>query len=179
MFYGTLNLNKMKMTLSILGLCLVGLASFTAALARAENLVTPSLTSDAKIPGQMLPVNAIAIMGGQQIELEVATTPKQKMLGLMYREFLPPNRGMLFNFEPAQYASFWMKNVLIPLDLVFFRDNRIVAIAANVPPCNVNPCPTYGPETKIDGVIELPGGRAIELGLQPGDLIAIEYLNRP
>ena len=171
MFYGTLNLNKMKMTLSILGLCLVGLASFTAALARAENPVTPSLTSDAKIPGQMLPVNAIAIMGGQHIELEVATTPKQKMLGLMYREFLPPNRGMLFNFEPAQYASFWMKNVLIPLDMVFFKDNRIVAIAANVPPGNVNPCPTYGPE--------LPGGRAIELGLQPGDLIAIEYLNRP
>lgn len=175
MFYGTRD--PMKITLSILGSCLLALSVFTHGVARAENTVMSPSKSDNKNLGQMLPITAIAIMAGQRIELEVATTSQQKSIGLMYREFLPPNRGMLFTFSPSQYASFWMKNVSIPLDMVFLQGNRIVAIAANVPPCNTIPCPTYGPAKKIDRVIELPGGRAIELGLQPGDSISIEYLN--
>lgn len=123
--------------------------------------------------GQRLPVSAIAQVGKEQIKLEVARTPQQQVMGLMYREFLPTDRGMLFLFEEVRLARFWMKNVTIPLDMVFLRDNEIQAIIADVPPCTTAPCPTYGPSVMINQVIELPGGRAAELGLKAGDHITL------
>ncbi|ACK69377.1 protein of unknown function DUF192 [Gloeothece citriformis PCC 7424] len=129
--------------------------------------------------GQMLPISAKAIMKGETIELEVAKTPQQQALGLMYRTELPKNRGMFFPFSEARYAKFWMKNVAISLDMIFLKDGTIQAIFADVPPCQSDPCPVYGPATLVDGVIELPGGRAAELGLEPGDRITLEFLNTP
>ena len=126
----------------------------------------------------MLPVGAKATLGGEVIALEVARTPQQQALGLMYRTDLPENRGMLFDFESPRTAHFWMKNVEIPLDMIFLRDGQIRMIASNVPPCNSTPCPTYGPEGLVDKVIELPGGRAKELGLETGDRVNIEFLKR-
>jgi uncharacterized membrane protein (UPF0127 family) len=126
--------------------------------------------------GQLLPITAKAMVRDQVIDLEVAQTPEQQMLGLMYRQCLPSNRGMLFSFNPPRYTRFWMKNVVIPLDMVFLYQGKIQAIAADVPPCANDPCPTYGPRTPIDRVIELPGGRAAQLGLEVGDRITIEFL---
>lgn len=125
--------------------------------------------------GQMLPVTAKANMGQAVIELEVASTPEQQAMGLMYRTSLPDNRGMLFPFEEARYAQFWMKNVAINLDMIFLRQGVIEAIYPNVPPCVAEPCPTYGPNTIVDQVIELKGGRANELGLKKGDRIRINF----
>ncbi|MDY7014675.1 MAG: DUF192 domain-containing protein, partial [Cyanobacteriota bacterium] len=116
-----------------------------------------------------------AILGGETIELEVTQTPQQQALGLMFRDRLPDNRGMLFVFEPAQPVGFWMKNVKIPLDMIFLRDGIVRAIAS-VPPCTSDPCPTYGPEEPIDQVIELRGGRAAELGLKEGDRAIVNFL---
>lgn len=127
--------------------------------------------------GQTLPITAVAVMGKESIELEVARTPQQQSTGLMFREALADNRGMLFPFESARIARFWMKNVPVSLDMIFLDGDRIVDIAANVPPCESEPCPVYGPESLVDGVIELRGGRAEELGIQTGDTIAIEWLN--
>lgn len=127
--------------------------------------------------GQILPVTAEVELNGELIGLEVATTPQQQAIGLMARESLPDDRGMLFPFEPPRPVSFWMKNVLIPLDMVFIRNGEIVAIARDVPPCESTPCPTYGPdEQAVEYVIELRGGRAAELGLQSGDRIEIHWL---
>ncbi|MGL6342874.1 MAG: DUF192 domain-containing protein [Waterburya sp.] len=133
--------------------------------------------------GQMLPITATAEMAGETIQLEVAKTPEQQATGLMFRESLADNRGMLFPFENERIARFWMKNVSISLDMIFLNDNRIVGIAADVPPCQADPCPVYGPETSkeqvilVDQVIELRGGRAAELGLKTGDKINIKLLN--
>lgn len=127
--------------------------------------------------GQILPVSARAIVGNETIDLEVAVTPEQTSLGLMYRTSLSDRRGMLFIFNRARYLKFWMKNVKIPLDMIFMREDKIEAIAANVPPCTTSNCPSYGPPTLIDRVIELRGGRAAELGLKVGDRIEIEFLN--
>ncbi|MBE9047451.1 DUF192 domain-containing protein [Pleurocapsales cyanobacterium LEGE 10410] len=127
--------------------------------------------------GQMLPITAVAEIGQEYIQLEVAQTPKQQSTGLMFRETLADNRGMLFTFESARIARFWMKNVPISLDMVFLNGDRVIDIAANVPPCKSNPCPVYGPEALVDRVIELRGGRAQELGIQAGDTIAIKSLN--
>lgn len=126
--------------------------------------------------GQMLPVTAQVDVNGEVIQLEVAETQQQQAMGFMYRSEIPDDRGMLFPFSPPRRVSFWMKNVRVPLDMVFLRDGQVVAIAADVPPCTSDPCPTYGPPAVIDTVMELRGGRAAELGLQAGDAIAVEFV---
>jgi hypothetical protein len=124
-----------------------------------------------------LPITAVTTLGSQEIFLEVATTPQQQSLGLMYREALPDDRGMLFPMGQPRPVSFWMKNVPVPLDMVFIYDGTIQAIAAAVPPCTAEPCPTYGPGPQpIDQVIELRAGRAAELGLAMGDAVVVRPL---
>jgi hypothetical protein len=94
----------------------------------------------------------------------------------MYRTSLPDNRGMLFEFKSARRVSFWMKNCKISLDMIFLRDGVVKAIELSAPPCTADACPTYGPNTTVDRVIELRGGRATELGVKVGDPIEIEFL---
>jgi uncharacterized protein len=128
---------------------------------------------------QMLPITAEAKIGRETIKLEVAQTSTQQAIGLMFRESLERERGMLFPFESARIARFWMKNVSIPLDMIFLQGDRVVDIAINVPPCKTESCPVYGPDLLVDRVLELPGGRSQELGLKPGDKIAIEFISTP
>ena len=130
-------------------------------------------------PGQLLPVSAIAQIVTQteeyRFDLEVTRTSEEQALGLMFHSALPDNRGMLFPFPQARRASFWMKDVPVPLDMVFIRNTEVIAIAAEVPPCASLPCPSYGPNGElVDQVLELRGGRAAEIGLQPGDTVTIE-----
>lgn len=127
--------------------------------------------------GQTLPISAQAILPqGEKIGLEVAITPQQQMMGLMYRPALPDDRGMLFVFPSAQPVKFWMKNVPVALDMVFLHNGVIKYIETAAPPCKEEPCPTYGPDVVIDQVIELRANRATELNLQIGDRIKIESL---
>jgi hypothetical protein len=127
--------------------------------------------------GQQLPISAKANLGGQDIFLEVARTPQQQAMGLMHRPALPDDRGMLFLMTPPRLVSFWMMNVPVPLDMVFIYQGKILAIAAEVPPCTATPCPTYGPGNQlVDAVIELRSGRAAELGLAPGDTVIVTPL---
>jgi uncharacterized membrane protein (UPF0127 family) len=128
--------------------------------------------------GQLLPVSVNTTIGdrgladsSQIIGLEVANTPQEQATGLMFRTELPDDRGMLFPIVPAGNVRLWMKNVFIELDMVFLREGIVQAIIPNVPPCLSDTCPNYGPDVPVDGVIELKGGRAAELGLKVGDLI--------
>ena len=136
--------------------------------------VSSSLTSLA----QVLPVTAQVELGGEVLDLEVTRTVEEQATGLMYRASLADDRGMLFSFEPARPVQFWMKNVVIDLDMVFVHEDKIVGIAEDVPPCNSNPCATYGPGfgVLVDEVIELRGGRAAELGLAVGDAVVVKPL---
>ena len=87
----------------------------------------------------------------------------------MYREALAPDRGMLFPYDPPQIASFWMKNTLIPLDIIFIRgDGTIARIAANTVPLSLEPVQSLEP---VAAVLEIAGGRAAELGIEPGDRV--------
>jgi hypothetical protein len=79
---------------------------------------------------------------------------------------------MLFPFTEPRYPQFWMKNVVIPLDMIFLRSGIVQAVYFNVPPCADEPCPLYAPNKLVDQVIELRGGRAEELGVQVGDRIS-------
>ncbi len=96
-------------------------------------------------------------------------------MGLMYRTELPPDRGMLFVFNPPRPVKFWMKNTLIPLDMLFVSNGVVKYIGADIPPCKVADCPSYGPaiNVAIDGVIELRGGSAAALKIKVGDLLRI------
>jgi uncharacterized protein len=134
---------------------------------------TPTVQEDL---AQMLPISAEAEIAGQMIQLEVARTPQQQAQGLMFRPALPDDRGMLFPLDPPRIASFWMKNTPQPLDMVFLLDGEVKAVIANAPPCTTQPCPTYGPGTRVNQVIELRGGRAAELGLKAGDRVTIRFL---
>jgi uncharacterized protein len=126
--------------------------------------------------GQNLPISAQFAIGNRIVGLEVAETSEQQATGLMYRTTLAGDRGMLFEFNPPQNVRFWMKDVVIPLDMIFVKDGKVKAILAAVPPCKTTPCPTYGPGISIDRVIELRGGRAKELGLNVGASIDIKFL---
>jgi len=85
----------------------------------------------------------------------------------MFRRALAPDEGMIFPYDPPQPVGFWMKNTLIPLDMVFIgADQRVGRIAANVPPLSLDTVPSGIPVT---AVLELRGGRAAELGISVGD----------
>lgn len=159
----------------VLGILLIGCSTPTPA-------ISPTAMPDSQVKapvnlGQTLPISAQAIIAGRIIELEVAQTQQQQATGLMYRITLPDNRGMLFSFDSPQPVRFWMKNVRIPLDMIFLKDGEVKAISASVPPCTAEPCPTYGPGTVVNQVIELRGGRAAELGVKVNDKVNIKFLD--
>jgi uncharacterized membrane protein (UPF0127 family) len=143
-----------------------------------NNSILANQSPTAITSGQMLPVSARVRIADRPIELEVAETAEQQDIGLMYRTALPNDRGMLFEFKSARLASFWMKNCQISLDMIFLRDGVVEAIEVSAPPCTADPCPTYGPDTAVDRVIELRGGRAAELGVKVGDRIEIDFLSQ-
>lgn len=168
-------LGRIGCCLMILGVGLISIPSWTKLQGGVPPLLAQTLSQQPK--GQMLPISAIAQIGSQQIELEVAQTPRQQAIGLMFRTSLPPDRGMLFSFQPPRMVGFWMKNCKIALDMIFIRDGVVQDIQAEAPPCTSEPCPTYGPSVPVDQVIELQGGRAQELGVQVGDRIVIQPLS--
>ena len=107
---------------------------------------------------------------GHAFTVEMARTPAQQELGLMNRHGLAPDAGMLFPFDPPRPASFWMRNTLIPLDMIFIRpDGSIARIAANTVPMSETPVAVAEPMT---AVLEIGGGRAAQLGIREGDRVA-------
>jgi uncharacterized membrane protein (UPF0127 family) len=145
--------------------------------AKSPTVTPKSPTQKVVNAGQNLPIAAEATLRENiKIQLEVAQTQEQQMMGLMYRPALADNRGMLFMFPTAQPVQFWMKNVPVALDMVFLRNGTVEYIQASAPPCEKEPCSTYGPSVLIDQVIELRSGRAAELGLQKGDQVKIDFL---
>lgn len=144
----------------------------------APSTPTATETPMADPRGQQLAVTAVTTLGGEEIFLEVAATPQQQALGLMYRDALPGDRGMLFPMGRPRPVSFWMKNVPVALDMVFVYQGQIVGLI-EAPPCPADPCPTYGPGNQlVDQVIELRAGRAAELGLAVGDEVVIREVGQ-
>lgn len=123
-------------------------------------------------PVSGLPVVPLRIRHGSKtftIRVEVARSPQEQAKGLMFRTTMGADEGMIFPFDPPRGASFWMRNTVIPLDLLFIApDGRISNIAANAVPYDETPLQSIGPAR---AVLELNGGRAAQLGIVPGDRV--------
>jgi uncharacterized membrane protein (UPF0127 family) len=101
-----------------------------------------------------------------RFRVEVARTPEQQGQGLMFRTEMGPNEGMIFPTATPQFRSFWMRNTVIPLDLLFIGADQLVGnIAADAVPYSLDSIPSEGP---VIAVLELNGGRAKALGITPG-----------
>lgn len=114
-------------------------------------------------------VEIVTGRGRSRFQVEIAATRAEQARGLMFRKSLAPDRGMLFIYKRPQPAAYWMKNTLIPLDIIYIQpDGRILSIVRNARPGDETPLPSGG---LVLGVLELAGGRAAQLGILPGDRV--------
>jgi uncharacterized membrane protein (UPF0127 family) len=121
-----------------------------------------------------LPTTILQLPDGRSVTLEIAATPQQRSLGLMFRPRLADNRGMLFLFPHADTHAIWMKNTLIPLDILWLDDHyRIIHLEAAAPPCRSEPCPIYQPPAPAWYVIELAAGAATRSDLRIGAILPV------
>jgi uncharacterized membrane protein (UPF0127 family) len=138
----------------------------------AFGLISCAFAAEILGPQPTLPQAPLIIetaKGPSRFTVEMATSWSEQQRGLMFRKELAPNAGMLFDFVTEQMEAFWMKNTLIPLDLLFIKANGTIArIAPNAKPLSEDSIPSYEP---VRAVLEIPGGRAAQLGLKAGDVV--------
>jgi uncharacterized membrane protein (UPF0127 family) len=106
------------------------------------------------------------------LKVEVADSKRERELGLMHREKLEEGHGMLFIFEDEALRNFWMKNTLVPLDIIFFNSQKkAVSFAENMEPCKVAACPSYGSGEPARYALEVPAGFVKNHVVSVGDTI--------
>lgn len=102
-------------------------------------------------------------------QVEVVREERERNRGLMFRQSLPDNGGMLFDYNPPQEVAFWMKNTYIPLDIIFIdATGRIMRIAENTTPLSLEQIPSGG---VARAVLEIKGGQSAKLGIKVGDRV--------
>ncbi|MEO5773860.1 MAG: DUF192 domain-containing protein [Sphingomicrobium sp.] len=119
---------------------------------------------------EQIPLTIHSKGGAYRFTVEVARTPQEQERGLMFRQAVDPDKGMIIFPQPQpQIANVWMKNVLIPLDMIFIRANGTIArIEANAVPLSLDPVSSGEP---VIAVLELAGGRTTELGIAANDKV--------
>ena len=150
------------MVLLLAVLCGLGVLPPQRAGAEADRLETSELWIETARGGRF------------SFTVELAVTSEQQAQGLMFRESMAPDAGMLFVFDRVRQAAFWMKNTLIPLDMLFIgADGRIVNIAERTTPLSTESVPSAAP---VQAVLEINGGLSRMLGIAPGDRVIHELL---
>jgi uncharacterized protein len=158
----------MKQLLSV-----VVLAMLLACSSRTDE-VPPAANAGAPPAG----MPTVTMPRGQVVYVEVAANAESRQRGLMFRDSLAADRGMIFLFPEPGLHPFWMKNTLIPLDILWLdAAAKIVYIGAKIPPCEADPCASYSPGVDASYVLELRSGRAAELGLKVGDTLRFAGLD--
>jgi len=112
---------------------------------------------------------------GQRFDIEIADNQEARARGLMFRDSMPADHGMLFIFESSYVQTFWMKNTRIPLDILYFDSNyKLVSVQQRVPPCRSDPCAQYPSTGPAQYVLELNSGMAEKLGAKSGDVLTVK-----
>jgi hypothetical protein len=138
--------------------------------------VAVGIASAARLKYDTVEVTLISRQRRFKIRAEVADTRAKASLGLMHRSQLAPDAGMLFVFPDEAVRSFWMKNTLIPLDIIFVsEDFEIRRIVRNALPCEHSPCPRYSSVYPVKYVVEINSGLSEEIGLEHGDRIEVNF----
>jgi len=121
------------------------------------------------------PRGRVIFPDGTKVTVEVVDTEATRERGLMFRKGLAPDAGMIFVFDAVAFYPFWMKNTLIPLDMLWLDAGaRVVSIARSVPPCKADPCPSYSPDADALYVVELAAGFARQHNVKVGDVLKLE-----
>jgi len=123
--------------------------------------------------GTPVPLTIVSESGTHEFAVERAITLDQQARGMMFRETMGPETGMIFEFDEPKVATIWMKNTSIPLDILFVRSNgKILKIEHMAQPYKLR---SASSEAVVAAVLELQGGRSRDLGIMPGDLIKHEF----
>ena len=131
-------------------------------------LAGTALADDAAL-SKIEPLTVATEAGATMFTVEIADTPGLQERGLMFRQRLPDDRGMLFDFGQPKQVAMWMKNTLISLDMVFIRaDGTVAGIAENAKPQSLD---VLGVQEPVLAVLEVAGGTAKRIGLKPGDTV--------
>jgi len=113
-------------------------------------------------------------IGDACVKAVVVSSEKERAEGLMFKQSLAWNEGMLFVFEQEDVYGFWMKNMKFPLDLIWIGTNKKIAdITRHASPCEKDPCPVFSPDQKVKYVLEVCAGFADKFKLRIGD--AVEF----
>lgn len=148
-----------------------------AACAQRTPAPNPATTT-ATVTEATISTPRIVLPDNYAVSVEVASDDATREQGLMYRDHLADDRGMIFLFTQSGEYPFWMKNTLIPLDMIWMDgEHRIVHIASNVQPCKADPCPNYPPNAKAFSVLELAAGVAARHHLADGNVLKFEGLD--
>ena len=111
---------------------------------------------------------------GKRFDIEVVADDESRARGLMFRDSMPADHGMLFLFDDMQPRVFWMKNTHIPLDILYYdQEYKLVSVQERVPPCRSDPCAQYPSAGPARYVLELNAGTAEKLGVKPGDKLTV------
>jgi len=155
-----------KVALILAGLLLV--CSACGGAAKSSTSPTPPPRPAAAVPRVVLPSGAV-------YRVELARTPEEQAQGLMFRESLPEKSGMLFLFPDVAPHRFWMKNTMIPLDMIWMDPSgKVIFVSADTPPCKADPCPNYGPDSTAASVLEIAAGRAAKEKVTVGSVIRFD-----
>jgi uncharacterized membrane protein (UPF0127 family) len=146
---------------------LVGLSALALLASGATALA--ACPQDGQPVGKLEPLTVVTATGKHHFRVEVVDTDQSREKGLMCRKTMAPDRGMLFDFKKADQVAFWMKNTILPLDMLFIgADGRVVSIARNAVPFDETAIPSGGPAL---GVLEINAGVAEKDGVEPGDKV--------
>jgi uncharacterized membrane protein (UPF0127 family) len=138
-------------------------------LALAAPAFAQTAKSDSVDFGAPVPLSVVSKDSTHNFSIERAVTLDQQARGMMFREAMEPDTGMLFEFDEPKIATIWMKNTSIPLDILFVRSNgKILKIEHMAQPYKLR---SASSEAVVAAVLELQGGRAKELGIKPGDIV--------
>ena len=157
--------------IGVLGAALLSLTAACSPHAAAGGSAAPAaLAAVHPLSGlAVIPLSVTSAGKLHSFRVELARSDAEQEKGLMFRTAMGADEGMIFPMDPPRRAAFWMRNTVIPLDIVFIgSDHRILNIAANAVPYDERPLPSAGAAA---GVLELNGGRAAQLGIGAGDKV--------
>jgi len=148
---------------------MVAVAVAASAACGAQTPTAAEINAGAQAGLETVALTIRSANGAHRFKVEVARTPEQQSTGMMFRRSTPPNHGMIFPYAPPQDVAFWMRNTLIPLDMIFIRADGTIARIATAKPLDETAVPSGEP---IAAVLEIAGGRSAELGIKEGDKVS-------